>query len=189
MRGIEGTVRSRGLRPLVTAGLAVVAVIGGGAAARAEEPPAFSVVFPAGLACPAFDLRVDGFGDGPEVFRTFSDRDGNIVRALTAGTGFALVFTNETTRETFSSRANGAVAHTRFNPDGSQTQVLTGHNIVILFPTDTPPGPRRSCTSGAWSSTSTRSVRSVCDNRAGQPSTYVPHSSTELNPTTTSTTC
>lgn len=141
MRGIEGTVRSRGLRPLVTAGLAVVAVIGGGAAARAEEPPAFSVVFPAGLACPAFDLRVDGFGDGPEVFRTFSDRDGNIVRALTAGTGFALVFTNETTGETFSSRANGAVAHTRFNPDGSQTQVLTGHNIVILFPTDTPPGP------------------------------------------------
>lgn len=140
IRGIEGTVRSRGLRPLVTAGLAVVAVIGGGAAARAEEPPAFSVVFPAGLACPAFDLRVDGFGDGPEVFRTFSDRDGNIVRALTAGTGFALVFTNETTGETFSSRANGAVAHTRFNPDGSQTQVLTGHNIVILFPTDTPPG-------------------------------------------------
>jgi len=27
------------------------------------------------------------------------------------------------------------------NPDGSATQVTTGHNIVILFPTDVPAGP------------------------------------------------
>lgn len=28
-----------------------------------------------------------------------------------------------------------------FNADGSQTVTLTGHNILILFPTDVPAGP------------------------------------------------
>jgi hypothetical protein len=28
-----------------------------------------------------------------------------------------------------------------FNADGSRTVTLTGHNLLILFPTDVPPGP------------------------------------------------
>ncbi len=28
-----------------------------------------------------------------------------------------------------------------FNPDGSYTETLTGHNVLILFPTDVPAGP------------------------------------------------
>jgi hypothetical protein len=33
------------------------------------------------------------------------------------------------------------VTHTTYNPDGSQTIEITGHNVLILFPTDFPPGP------------------------------------------------
>jgi len=36
---------------------------------------------------------------------------------------------------------NGSVTHTTVNPDGSTTVADTGHNVVILFPTDVPPGP------------------------------------------------
>jgi hypothetical protein len=28
-----------------------------------------------------------------------------------------------------------------FNPDGSSTLLITGHNVLILFPTDVPAGP------------------------------------------------
>ena len=38
-------------------------------------------------------------------------------------------------------RSNGAVTHVTYNPDGSSIWVTTGHNVLILFPTDTPPGP------------------------------------------------
>lgn len=171
MRVLEGTVRWRRPRRFVAAGLAVFGVLATGVAADAGEPPAFSIVFPAGLACPTFDLRIDGFGDGPKVFRTFSDRDGNIVRTLTAGTGFALVFINDTTHEAFPLRANGAVTRTTFNPDGSQTQVLTGHNIVILFPADAPPGP----------STTLHVGRVVIDIDAAGTFTVRQHSGTALD--------
>src|SRR5262249_54025888 len=49
-----------------------------------------------------------------------------------------LTFTNLTTGGTFSTKSNGAVAHKRFNSDGSFTETDTGHNILILFPTDVP---------------------------------------------------
>ena len=42
---------------------------------------------------------------------------------------------------TFALRANGAVMHTVFNADGSQTVTATGHNVLILFPSDVPAGP------------------------------------------------
>ena len=50
-------------------------------------------------------------------------------------------FTNLTTGNTFSTKSNGAVAHITFNSDGSFTETDTGHNVLILFPTDVPAGP------------------------------------------------
>jgi hypothetical protein len=99
----------------------------------------FAVDFPAGVAC-VFEMRVDGTG-GNQVYREFHDRDGNLVRLLFAGTGSALNFTNLSTGAALSLKGNGAVSHIALNPDGSATQVTTGHNVIILFPTDDPAGP------------------------------------------------
>jgi hypothetical protein len=52
-----------------------------------------------------------------------------------------LTFTNLSGDATVALPANGAVANTVYNADGSQTVTLTGHNVLILFPTDVPAGP------------------------------------------------
>jgi hypothetical protein len=114
--------------------LTSAAVLAGAGTAHAD----FSTVFPAGTAC-RFDLGVVGVG-GNQQMRTFTDKDGNLVRALSAGTGSALTFTNGTSKS-LSLRSNGSVTRTVYNADGSSTVTLTGHNILILFPTDKPAGP------------------------------------------------
>jgi hypothetical protein len=58
---------------------------------------------------------------------------------ITGGTGSALTFSGN--GRTVSFPSNGAASVTRTNPDGSSTVQLSGHNVVILFPTDNPPGP------------------------------------------------
>jgi hypothetical protein len=63
------------------------------------------------------------------------------VRTITAGQGVELLFTNVSTGATFDVTSSGSVTQTTFNPDGSQTVVSTGHNVVILFPSDVPAGP------------------------------------------------
>jgi len=97
----------------------------------------FSTVFPAGTAC-TFDLGVTGVGGNRQTM-TFTDKDGNLVRVLSAGTGSALTLTNGT--KSLSLRSNGAVSRTVYNADGSSTVTVTGHNLLILFPTDEPAGP------------------------------------------------
>jgi hypothetical protein len=60
---------------------------------------------------------------------------------ILAGTGPALTLTNLTSGATYSTPSNGSVTHIAVNPDGTLTYRVTGHNILILFPTDVPPGP------------------------------------------------
>lgn len=110
-------------------------VASSGTAAAASD---FSVQFPAGTAC-AFPLRVDGTG-GHRIEHSFANEDGT-ARVLSTGTGSALTFTNETTGATVSLRSNGAVQRTTTLADGSSLNVLTGHNVLFLFPTDVPAGP------------------------------------------------
>jgi hypothetical protein len=102
------------------------------AAARADE-------LPAGLASD-FPLSMVAAG-GKLVTRTFTDASGNVVPTPAAGRGPTLTFTNVTTRATYQTPSNGTVTQVRYNADGSQTFVTTGHNVLILYPTDTPPGP------------------------------------------------
>lgn len=108
------------------------------AAAEAD----FSIVLPAGLACPAFDLGVEGTGD-KRIMRSFTDRNGNPVRTLTAGKGFTLTFTNLTpgSSNSLTLPSSGSVQRTTVNSDGTSTVVSTGHNVLIFFPTDIPAGP------------------------------------------------
>ena len=102
--------------------------------------PVLTLDLPAGWAC-NFDLRIEFFGEGPQVDKQFVDKDGNVLRTLLAGVGYELVFTNLSTNATFSTKPNGAVSRTTINPDGSFTQTSLGHNILIMFPTDVPAGP------------------------------------------------
>jgi hypothetical protein len=110
----------------------------GGPAIAANGLPNFTLELPAGLAC-SFDLQIEGW-DGKQHVKEFTGKNG-VVRTLSAGTGSALRYTNLETGATFSSKSNGAVTQTTYNLDGSSTLKLTGHNLVILFPTDFPPGP------------------------------------------------
>jgi hypothetical protein len=96
---------------------------------------------PAGLACAGFDLRVEIWENANRVFKEFRDKNGNIVRTLSAGKGSKLAFTNLSTNEMLWLRPNGSVEHVALHPDGSQTWTITGHNVLILFPTDVPAGP------------------------------------------------
>ena len=123
------------------ASLAFAAILAwGGVAFAAPAPiPDFSVNFPAGVAC-SFGLSLDGTG-GNQVYREFFDRNGNRIRSISAGTGSALTFTNLDTGKRVSLKSNGATTHVTYNADGSSIVVGTGHNILILFPTDIPAGP------------------------------------------------
>jgi hypothetical protein len=96
---------------------------------------------PAGLACADFDLRVEVTINPNRVEKKWLDQNGNPVRMLTAGKGNSLKFTNLNSGATLSLKPNGAVEHITLNPDGSQTWATTGHNVLILFPTDVPAGP------------------------------------------------
>ena len=97
-------------------------------------------IFPAGLACADFDLKVEASG-GTIKQHDITDRSGEVVRVILAGTGPALTLTNLTSGATYSTPSNGSVTHIAINPDGTLTYRVTGHNILILFPTDVPPGP------------------------------------------------
>jgi hypothetical protein len=129
------------------AAVATAALLALAGPATASDP--FVIDLPAGLACADFDLRIEGFGDANRVDKEFTDQDGNILRTLSAGTGDTLRYTNLATGATYQSKSNGAVTHTVVNADGSTTSVLTGHNLVILFPTDDPPGPSTTLHTGS----------------------------------------
>jgi hypothetical protein len=63
-----------------------------------------------------------------------------VVRTITAGKGFDLTFTNLNTGETVELPSRGSVDRTTIN-NGTETHELSGHNVLILFPTDIPTGP------------------------------------------------
>jgi hypothetical protein len=94
----------------------------------------FTLDFPAGLAC-EFHLQVDA-GNGNFHMKEFKNG-----RILLAGKGFSSTLTNLDTNDTLTLKSNGFTQTTTNNPDGTQTVVSTGHNIIFLFPTDTPAGP------------------------------------------------
>lgn len=101
----------------------------------------FTFVLPAGQACADFDLKIDLTTPENRVFRTFFDKSGNPVRYLSAGKGNKFAFTNTTKGLSLTVKTGGSVEQMTPNPDGTQSWVTTGHELVILFPTDSPPGP------------------------------------------------
>lgn len=108
--------------------------------AKEGKCPRGTFCFEAGVACPGFALKIDVGAGGNPIQHEFLDADGKLVRSIDAGTGTPLMFTNVSTGEYLATESNGAVSQTVYNSDGSQTTVSTGHNVIILFPTDVP-GP------------------------------------------------
>jgi hypothetical protein len=107
----------------------------------AEEPADVVIPLDAGLAC-EFALQLEIWGsEQHRVDREFVDPDGNLVRVLSAGVGNTLRLTNLETGTSLTFEASGAVEQVTPNGDGTDRHVLTGHNLVIFFPTDTPAGP------------------------------------------------
>ena len=119
-----------------TTGSALLAAVAGAQAAAASD---FTIELPGGTAC-AFPLRVDG-SSGNTITRTFTDDAGDTVRLLSTGTGSALTFTNQATGARLSLQSNGSVTRTTVLADGSTLNASTGHNVLVLFPTDAPAGP------------------------------------------------
>jgi hypothetical protein len=132
--------RSRFARLVCAAVLTLVAALGSASPSLAVDPPDAAFVLPDGFACSGFDLGVEIRGSS-QVSREFRDKNGNLVRTLSAGTGSELTFTNLSTNAQFVAKSNGSVLRSTHNPDGSRTEVATGHNVIILFPTDRPAGP------------------------------------------------
>ncbi len=123
-------------RTLLTATLAVMAALAVPQVAAAQEP----IVLPAGAAC-EFELRIESDINPNRVFREWRDSDGHLVRTLEAGRAGDVTLVNTDTGASLTLKGQGAVNHTTYNPDGSWTTSLTGHYVLILFPTDIPAGP------------------------------------------------
>ena len=99
-----------------------------------------TIDLPAGIACAGFDLRIEISGTVQQN-KLFNDKNGNPVRFISVGKGSALTFTNLQSGNSLALRPNGSGSHFHFNADGTLTVNATGHNVIILFPTDFPAGP------------------------------------------------
>jgi hypothetical protein len=99
------------------------------------------IVLPKGQACPDFGVTIDLISPDHRVSKTFFDKNGNPVRYLNAGQGNHFVFTNSASGVTLTVKTGGSVEHITPNPNGTQTWITTGHELVVLFPSDTPAGP------------------------------------------------
>ena len=112
--------------------------------AYAQEDP---FILPTGLACPNFNLGLGSTGGNLHT-REFTDRSGNVVRTITAGKGVVLTYTNygpdpeaPVAGKSVTINTAGSVNNTVVNPDGTHTVTATGHNGLIMFPSDVPAGP------------------------------------------------
>jgi hypothetical protein len=124
--------------------------LGSASPSLAQTVPCPAIQLDAGVACAGFALGIDVFPPDKRVERTFVDKDGHIVRTLSAGKGNTLVFSrfeiiNSESNQcrlmsTFSLKSNGSVESISCCTDnGEQIRTATGHNVLVLFPGDTSP--------------------------------------------------
>jgi opacity protein-like surface antigen len=133
------------LRTAIAAAILAALMLTAAQATAANGPPKpvptpGTLSFDAGIACPDFALQLSSSGGNLHT-KDFVDRNGNTVKTIQAGKGFLLTYTNLDTGASVTIRTDGSVMKTTVNPDGTQTVSLTGHNGLILFPTDIPAGP------------------------------------------------
>jgi hypothetical protein len=113
------------------------------ALAATTAPPAHaadsSINLEAGLGC-KFALTINSVG-GRLHTKEFKDENGDPVRIITAGKGVLLTYINADTGASVTINTAGSVSKTVTNSDGTQTVSATGHNGLVMFPSDVPAGP------------------------------------------------
>lgn len=127
--------------------LAPVALVAAFALPGAQPASAADgIILPAGTGC-EFALGYAPTG-GKLHTKDFTDADGNVVRSITAGKGVVITYTNygddpdnPVAGKSVTIRTDGSVTKTVTSRDGIQTITATGHNGLIMFPSDDPPGP------------------------------------------------
>ena len=134
--------KSRITRALALTALAAAALVAPAQTAFADT----FFILPAGTGCD-FNLGFKATGGNLHT-KEFTDENGETVRILTSGKGVLLTYTNYGMKpkkpvagESITIRTDGSVAETVVNPDGTLTVTATGHNGLIMFPSDVPAGP------------------------------------------------
>jgi len=102
-------------------------------------PPDSPQSFDEGVAC-EFPLGLDLSGSNFHL-KPFFDKNGDFVRVMIAGKGSRMTFTNEESLATLSLNAYGFSVKETSDADGIITDTITGHVLVIRFPSDVPAGP------------------------------------------------
>ena len=132
----------------ITRGFALSALAAAALVAPAQPAVADGSFFlPLGQGCADFALEWSWTGGNLHT-KEFTDAQGNVVRLITAGKGTVNTYTNYGSDpepivpgKSISIRTDGSVTKTVINPDGTQTVTATGHNGLIMFPSDVPAGP------------------------------------------------
>ena len=127
------------IRKLVSAAATVAALCVASPSMSVADPVIED--YPAGLACPDFDLRIEIEGAPRGTSREFYDKNDNLVRFHAAGRGNALTFINLNTGASLPLKMNGYSVTVVFNADGSLRAKSLGHVVLIMWPTDIPAGP------------------------------------------------
>ena len=70
--------------------------------------------------------------------KEFTDANGSVVRMITAGKGYTLTYAKCRHRNDGEPQGERVRSALDVNPDGTTTVTSTGHNGLILFPTDVP---------------------------------------------------
>ncbi|NUT72293.1 hypothetical protein [Pseudarthrobacter sp. C4D7] len=126
--------RSKAL-PIVSAVTFMAASLVVAQPVQAADP----VILDPGLGC-GFELQIYSSGGNLHT-KEFYDREGHLVRMISAGKGVLLTYTNLENGKSISFNTSGSVSNTTRNPDGTYTARASGHNGLIFFPSDMPAGP------------------------------------------------
>ena len=128
--------------------------LGVGALLGTASAHADTVVYdaPCGLACQNSAVTITSAENAKTKTREFTSKDGT-VRTQTTGKGPDLtIFNPDDPSVTVPLKGNGTTTKTVTRPDGTSTLTVTGHNVLIYFPTDTllggEPGPATQLVTG-----------------------------------------
>ena len=136
----------------------------------AQPAMAQPIVLPAGEACEGFDVALEGT-EGNQKTHKLRNKNGNPVTLVT-GTSGSVVFTNISTGKTFTLRSRGTAIRTTpitTTPETDDFNVqVSGHFVLILFPSDVPKGPSSTLFEGRVDWTDTGSTDTLLDARGKQ---------------------